>query len=458
MRWLDIELIPFDEFSDDENDLNDPRLFIVLGQGNEKRAAVLKKINAKIKSAPYPVVVSYPKHSEILSKNILRLFSLKELRKENQILQLDKVARRYVDEEMNYLESVIEDGIEQSLSEADWHFSRDNKTLAPQVIDASTLNAAISSLFDHYYPNAPIIKNELANKNFPSPNANSAIRILMNRCIENQDEANLGLPIDKMPPEKTIYNAVISNFGLHRERALNEFSLEAPQKDGKGDALAVMWMEALKILKKKSVTAVEIMSIWEMPPFGVKRGLMPLLLLLFYLTNRKNVALYFENIFQTEINEMTSEFLIRVAKDFSFKYVDYDASVNTYSWMAKTIRDELELTHPVEPTSLGVGRALVTYQKNTCPKFTQSTRSLSETSMLLRNELNRSHDPLVLVDEKLASNFKEPKTLRKALREIKTCYPKRIESFKKIFIEELKLSDAANPGEEIREKSKISKW
>ena len=146
--------------------MNDPRLFIVLGQGNEKRAAVLKKINTKIKSAPYPVVVSYPKHSEILSKNILRLFSLKELRKENQILQLDKVARRYVDEEMNYLESVIEDGIEQSLSEADWHFSRDNKTLAPQVIDASTLNTAISSLFDHYYPNAPIIKNEFANKNF----------------------------------------------------------------------------------------------------------------------------------------------------------------------------------------------------------------------------------------------------------------------------------------------------
>ena len=54
------------------------------------------------------------------------------------------------------------------------------------------LKSGAFKLFDLYYTQAPIIKNELANKSTPSPQANSALRKLMLRCIENEQQPALG--------------------------------------------------------------------------------------------------------------------------------------------------------------------------------------------------------------------------------------------------------------------------
>ena len=65
-------------------------LYIVLGDKNDKRQANSSKIKSIIKGAEYPVVVAYP-NIQKLWKNILRLFSLRQLKSENTVITYDKL-------------------------------------------------------------------------------------------------------------------------------------------------------------------------------------------------------------------------------------------------------------------------------------------------------------------------------------------------------------------------------
>ena len=87
-------------------------------------------------------------------------------------MQVDKVARRKVEEEVTFIEALIENDLENSFVSADWCFSKENDTLTKKIKDENNLNQVLSKLFDLYYTQAPIIKNELANKSTPSPQAN----------------------------------------------------------------------------------------------------------------------------------------------------------------------------------------------------------------------------------------------------------------------------------------------
>ena len=51
-----------------------------------------------------------------------------------------------------------------------------------------------------------------------------------------------------------------------------------------------MWSNAIDIMTKSDdyINAEEIFDIWSKPPYGIKRGIFPILLMLFIVTNKKN--------------------------------------------------------------------------------------------------------------------------------------------------------------------------
>ena len=456
LRWLDISLIPLEELLKKQETFLTPTLYIVLGDKNDKRQANSSKIKSIIKGAEYPVVVAYPKHSEILGKNILRLFSLRQLKRENTVITYDKVARRIVDEEISYLESSIEADIEKSLSFSDWHFSRANNRLATKVVSIPTLNTSISELFDLYFNLSPRIKNELANKSVPSPVANMAMKALMLKCYHEEGKRDLDLDLTKMPPEKTIYNAVIKNFGLYTAAIIDQPLIERmvkykflePKKNEKSGALYEMWRVAFDFLKeKKECNITDIIDLWMKPPFGIKAGISPLLVFLFFINKRKELYLYQDGLFLTDINEITIDFIIKHPSKFSFKFVDYNQAEETYRWIALAV--STQLNKPVKAKPLEIGQALVTFLRYDCAGFTSSTKKLSAKSLKLRNDINSATDPIDLIDNKISKDF-DQKSLKKALDEINNVYWLQIKTFQKTFIKELGLRKEKNPASVIR--------
>ena len=57
-----------------------------------------------------------------------------------------------------------------------------------------------------------------------------------------------------------------------------------------------------------------------MPPFGIKKALRPLLMMIFISANRKNIAVYHENVYVIEFSELLIDFVMRNLKDFSLSW------------------------------------------------------------------------------------------------------------------------------------------
>ena len=73
-----------------------------------------------------------------------------------------------------------------------------------------------------------------------------------------------------------------------------------------------MWTDAVKIMTEETdyVNAETLFDIWSKPPYGIKRGAFPIILMLFILTNKDKLAVYHENIFVTEFDDYFVECLM----------------------------------------------------------------------------------------------------------------------------------------------------
>lgn len=75
----------------------------------------------------------------------------------------------------------------------------------------------LSSLCDDVFKKAPRIKNELINRQNISSAAKAARMRLIDLMFQNSDKADLGMPADRKPPEKSMYLSVLKEAGLHQE-------------------------------------------------------------------------------------------------------------------------------------------------------------------------------------------------------------------------------------------------
>ena len=100
------------------------------------------------------------------------------------------------------------------------------------------------------------------------------------------------------------------------------------------------------------------------PPFGVKKGLFPLLSSLFYLSNREALAYYREGIFITDFRDFDIDYFFKTPDLVEFRWLDMDAQTKRLLSALATIPADLEKSHIVSIEPLDVARALVsTYDK-----------------------------------------------------------------------------------------------
>ena len=74
------------------------------------------------------------------------------------------------------------------------------------------------------------------------------------------------------------------------------------------------------------VNAEDIFDIWSKPPYGIKRGTFPIILMLFIFTNKNKLAVYHENIFVTEFDDYFIDCLMKLTKEFTFTVIDFTKS------------------------------------------------------------------------------------------------------------------------------------
>lgn len=73
-------------------------------------------------------------------------------------------------------------------------------------------------MLETVYHQAPLIKNELVNRNKTLGQANAAKNKLIAALLSNTHTKDLGFESTKYPAEKTIYRAVFKETGIHVEK------------------------------------------------------------------------------------------------------------------------------------------------------------------------------------------------------------------------------------------------
>jgi len=462
-RYMTISLLSLSElnnFVTKKHEYADGQIVICLPFNDEKRSSSIKIINDCVSNVNKPLAVALPKQSNIITQLIKKIWALQKIKEEEDILIIDKVARLEVSIKIDTCNLEFQELISNILIESDWTISQYNKKPShkwsdKKNISIETINPYISSLFDQYYPDAPQIKNELTNRNKVSGNANQAIKIILNRCLTHENEEQLG--ITKTPPELTIYKSIIENFGFHK-KIKNTYQFTEPDNQ-----IKKLWVVTENLIKNSNdyTQAEDIYNTWTQPPFGIKRGVFPILLLMFILNKKSSLAVFHEGIFVTELDEIMIEWLLKNTNDFSFTIVNYDEVgedlFNYHQILSKYLNIPI---NPLRGTqgennglTLEIGRNLKKILKNN-PEWLKTTQLLSEKTIELRDEIKKANNPIDLCLSVLPKIFnRDMELFNNSLSELNNFYDKKIQSFKSRILTSFNKSDSIEDIKDLNQRS-----
>ncbi|MGQ9549360.1 MAG: hypothetical protein ACUVWS_12090 [Roseiflexus sp.] len=205
-------------------------------------------------------------------------------------LEHDRVARREVSarlaEAQQALNIVVRDMFGWKTSRWFW-CGREIKAMSARMIDET-----LSQACDATYALTPRFWNELVVRRQVSSSAAKARRNLIEAMAHHRHEELLGLT--GFPPERAIYESILRQSGLHRRRQGDRWGFGAPFDD---DPLHVRptWDVIQQFFASTEDGArplTELYARLEAPPYGIKTGLLPILVLAAYLEHEGELAIY----------------------------------------------------------------------------------------------------------------------------------------------------------------------
>jgi len=373
-----------------------------------------------------------------VSKNTLELNADKFAREE--VSRQKEAARAQLEKRIQNLFGLKQFGTQMSL---EWfHLST-----RIDIRDGRYLLQKLSAIFDDIYPESPQINNELVNRMNLSSAAAAARMRLIERMLTHHSEEFLGMNPDKKPPEMSMYLSVLKNTGLHREGD-DGWKINEPHHRSANCNVLPALRRIKQIVQKKPDTRINVAHIFDelrKPPFGVRDGLLPILLTVFSIAHEQNVAFYRDGTFLREITGETMLVLTKAPDKFEVQYckiegVRADLFEKLLSLLEVTSSSsrKTEILDVVKPLCVFVAQL---------PPYVQNTKKLSPNTLAVREKVLNAREPVRLLfnDLPMACGFNEfstyeaksnsvlpfVKALKSSLDELRVAYPELNERLKK---------------------------
>lgn len=353
-------------------------------------------------SHPRPVLVATPKRALELGEALDELEAWRWVRENVGELAGDSVARGEVAARESAARERFGQIAGQSLGLARhvldpglcrWFF-RGEEVEADRPRD---LQERLSLICGETYGKAPPLHNELLNRHNLSSAAAKARRELIERVMLDADKERLG--IDGFPAEYSMYQSLLVAGRFHRRPHGKSWRICRPT-----DAWAPMWREIEAFVRSSRDgprSLDELMATLEAPPFGLRRGPLPVLIAVLLRIRGARLALYEDGLFVPRVEIETLERLVRRPETFSIRtyqlnprerqVIEQLAGIETGVQKART-RPAAEL--------LPIVRRLVRIAAE-LPPYVRRTRRLSGSARAVRQRLLDARDPRRLLLEEL---------------------------------------------------------
>lgn len=395
-----------------------PRLVFFLAETREDEENFKKVVS----TAGPNEIWALQKNTTLIRTAVSDVLALEGVQQSGQELAADPVASREVRERLQAAQLTEKQLLNELLSNpgsSEWHW----RTKQLVVKNHRNLQQMLSNVMDKVYGKAPVILNELINRDRLSSQAAAARNSLFQCMLNAQEQANLN--IQKYPPELSIYRSVLEAGHLHTNSNSGWKFTEPDAEDPLN--FKPLWTRLTELFAESEaqpITLDRFMSELTKPPFGVKRGIFPVIFLHYYLIHRFEIALYDEGTYAPTLVYEHLERMVRRPDLFSFQRLRIEGVRATlfeeYSRaLFGEVRDSmnvLDLARPLTQFVLGLD------------EYTQKTRRLSETTIRIRQAFYLSKTPAKFLFSDLpeACGFKDTTNLAgfaeklvEALRELK---------------------------------------
>lgn len=265
------------------------------------------------------------------------------------------------------------------------------------ILTGREFSAKISDICRDLFSSAPVIKNELLNRKMLSSAAAAARMRLIRRVLETPEKPLLGMDKDKKPPEMSMYMSVLQEGGLHTQDG-EVCKMIVPS--AKSDRLKLRpSFECLdKLLRENVDTSVDVTEIFERlerAPYGLRAGVIPLLIAVYYTIHKHNIAFFKDGTFLSEVSDADFMLLTKKPQLFKLQYCNVDGlRSKAFKRLASSLHISTESDSP--PDLLDVVRPLC-FIVAKLPFYSQKTKKLSKEALAVRSSILEAKDPLKLL-------------------------------------------------------------
>lgn len=259
----------------------------------------------------------------------------------------------------------------------------------------------LSTVCDRVYHAAPQLSNELVNRQTLSSAAAAARQRLLEGMFSGSTHPYLGMDAAKTPPEMSMYLSVLEKSRLHRRGADGYLIAEPMAEEDEcrvRPALARV-RELLMDIPGRRVRVSDLFAALRRPPYGVRDGLLPLLLAAFAIIDEQDVAFYEDGSFMRHIS---GEDFRRLIKDPSIFEVQYCRVSGVRSDLFAHMLHVLKLPsgRNGETKLLDVVRPLTVFAAQ-LPTYAHKTQRLTPRTLAVRTALLGAREPATLVFQNL---------------------------------------------------------
>ena len=363
-------------------------------------------------------------NSEQIKQIIRNQTALEYVRKHNSVVRQDPVVQREFKlylanterKATNELNKIVENPVNCC-----WYQDQSQKS----INNKRDIQKLISSILEGIYDKTPIIKNELINRNNPSAQANAGRRKLLIALLNNSDQRDLG--IEAYPAEKSMYKAILESSGMHKQ-VKGTWGVVPPTDAN--------YLKVWKIIegffnnaKDQAQNFSTLDETLTLPPFGIKKPVLPIFYIAVYLSNKDEIAVYEDRFY---VPYFTIEHLERFLKrPDTFTFQQFKIEGVTQSFLQEYENSLLE--GKSAPNAPKLFQAMAMFIKD-IPPYTKQTKNISEVAQKVRDAFKNNKSPQDLLFRKLpeACGFDENNTkgfgdvVKQSLQEIKNAYSKMI--------------------------------
>ena len=293
------------------------------------------------------------------------------------------------------------------------------------------VSSVLSALCDAHFSGAPPIRNELLNRRALSTSAARARRNLIEAMILRREVAQLGF--EGNPPEVSMYRSLLEQHGFHRRRG-DTWRFGPPRR-----ALRPLWTVVQEYLRDTETCRRPLIELYDRlrrPPFGIKDGPLPVIVVAALLARDSRVAVYERGSFVPAWTPSHAERLIRSPDGFEVRQCRIGGQ------RREVVNHLAEMLFPStarRPSLLGVVRGLVQFVAKLTP-YARRTLRISDRARDIREALVRAREPAQLVFDDLPAACRCPPfgssptndrrrmddfvaALEAGLREVRDAYP-----------------------------------